>query len=184
MTDEVRPEPVADVERPGLLLHPRHARLRTEAAVADQPAVVLDRVVREAGRDAARDVVGGVAPLVPPLRDLPDVGVGEAPDLHSSASGKLRCTRGGTRKFCRCVVWRMELNPWLRSRGGSAILPSGSTPSIARRLRRKSSPVGLNTTKWTPAAGETPISSGRIDHENGLSSVLKSARTGIAEPLM
>jgi hypothetical protein len=59
----------------------------------------------------------------------------------------------------------------------------GSWPSIASRLRRKSSPVGLKTTKCTPAAGTAPISSAFSDQANGLSSVLKSARTGIAVPL-
>src|SRR5207245_224841 len=65
----------------------------------------------------------------------------------SSASGKLRCRRGGTRKFWRCVVRRIELNPWLRSRGASGSLPSGRTPSIASRLRWKSSLDGLKVRK-------------------------------------
>ena len=103
-------------------------------------------------------------------------------DAQSSASGKLRCRRGGTMKFWRCVVESTELKPCSRARGLNGIFPPGSTPSIARRLRRKSSPVGLKTTKWTPAAGSAPISSARSDHANGLSSVLKSARTGIAVP--
>ena len=62
--------------------------------------------------------------------------------------------------------------------------PSGRTPSIASRLRWKSSLVGLNTTKWSPAAGRAPhlvdVRGGA--GEEGLSSVLKSARWGIAVP--
>ena len=72
----------------------------------------------------------------------------------SSTSGNDRCRRGGTRKFCRWVVRRIELKPWPRSRGANgSFVPSGSTPSIARRPRLKSSLEGLKTTKWTPAAG-------------------------------
>src|SRR5262245_31964741 len=82
-------------------------------------------------------------------------------EIHQiSASGKLRWRRGGTRKFCRCVVRSTELKPWLRSRGSSGSVPSGSTPSIARRLRWKSSLVGLKTTKWMPAAGPVTSSEG------------------------
>jgi len=64
-------------------------------------------------------------------------------------------------------------------------VPSGSTPSIASRLRWKSSLVGLKTMKWSPAAGWSLIwsTSGRALKKNGLSSVLKSARCGIAVPL-
>src|SRR5581483_6548853 len=100
----------------------------------------------------------------------------------TSASGKLRCRLGGTRKFWRCVVRRTALKPWLRSRGGSGSFTSGRTPSMASRLRWKSSLVGLKTRKWRPAAGPGWSSSGRSEKANGLSSVLKSARIGIAEP--
>src|SRR5581483_1588521 len=73
---------------------------------------------------------------------------------QSSARGNERCRRGGTRKFCLCVVVSTELKPCARERcATSSFAPFGSTPSIASRLRSKSSPVGLNTTKWTPAAG-------------------------------
>ena len=48
----------------------------------------------------------------------------------------------------------------------------------------KSSLEGLKTTKWTPAAGlaDIPSRSGSALHAKGLSSVLKSARCGIAVP--
>src|SRR3954463_9466559 len=104
-------------------------------------------------------------------------------EIHqASTRGKLRWRRGGTRKFCRCVVRSTELNPWFRSRGSSGSFDPGSTPSIARRFRWKSSLVGLNTMKWIPACGLSRTTSCSLDHSNGLSSVLKSARTGIAVP--
>src|SRR5581483_7558156 len=102
--------------------------------------------------------------------------------FRSSARGNERCTRGGTRKFWRWVVVSTELKPCPRSFGSNGSLtPSGSTPSIARRLRWKSSLVGLKTTKWSPAAGWSLIwsTSGCALKKNGLSSVLKSARCGI-----
>src|SRR5436190_23341282 len=104
---------------------------------------------------------------------------------QSSARGNERCRRGGTRKFCRWVVVSTELKPWARLRAAtSSFVPSGITPSIARRLRSKSSPDGLKTTKCTPACGWSLhlSSSGCAEKANGLSSVLKSARCGIAVP--
>src|SRR5262249_56020720 len=72
----------------------------------------------------------------------------------SSTSGNERFRRGGTMKFWRCVVVSTELKPCPRSLGSNgSFVPSGSTPSMARRLRWKSSLVGLKTTKWGPAAG-------------------------------
>src|SRR5439155_6579797 len=105
---------------------------------------------------------------------------------HSSASGNERCRRGGTRKFCLCVVVSTELKPCARERAPtSSFVPSGSTPSIASRLRSKSSPDGLKTTKCTPATGSSLNWSraGSAEYANGLSSVLKSARCGIDVPL-
>ena len=79
---------------------------------------------------------------------------------RSSTSGNERWRLGGTRKFCRCVVFRIELKPWPGARGGNfSFSPPGMTPSIASRLRWKSSLVGLKTTKWRPAAGPSPIRS-------------------------
>jgi hypothetical protein len=92
---------------------------------------------------------------------------------------------GGTRKFWRCVVVSTELKPCARLRGGvSSFVPSGSSPSIARRLRAKSSLDGLKTAKCSPADGVlfSLSLSGVALHANGLSSVLKSARCGIAVP--
>src|SRR5579862_1181209 len=103
----------------------------------------------------------------------------------SSDSGNERCTRGGTRKFWRCVVVSTELNPWPREPlANSSTRPSGSTPSIASRPRLKSSLVGLKTTKCRPAfaPGCIPSRSGCALQKNGLSSVLKSARCGIGVP--
>src|SRR5262249_54887869 len=100
---------------------------------------------------------------------------------HSSERGNDRCRRGGTRKFWRCVVVSTELKPCARPRGGtSSFVPSGITPSIASRLRSKSSPEGLKTTKCTPAAGSRLHLSRSLCavKKNGLSSVLKSARWG------
>ena len=56
---------------------------------------------------------------------------------------------------------------------------------MARRFRRKSSLDGLKVMKWSPASGcsEWRSRSGSDVQKNGLSSVLKSARSGIAEPL-
>ena len=64
------------------------------------------------------------------------------------------------------------------------LVPSGRTPSIASRVRWKSSLVGVKTTKWRPAAGSSlwRSTSGRALQKNGLSSVLKSARCGTAVP--
>ena len=64
------------------------------------------------------------------------------------------------------------------------VVPSGMTPSIASRVRRKSSLVGLNTTKWSPARGSSENASrpSYAVQKNGLSSVLKSARCGTAVP--
>src|SRR4029450_2084953 len=62
----------------------------------------------------------------------------------SPPRGKLRCSRGGTRKFWRWVVRSTEFRPCRRERGSSGrSVPSGSLPSIARRFRRKSSLDGL-----------------------------------------
>ena len=94
---------------------------------------------------------------------------------------------GGTRKFWRCVVDEhlVEALPGDFGVEARAVVPSGRIPSIASRLRRKSSLVGLKTTKWRPAAGccsETVAFAGRHVQKNGLSSVLKSARWGTAVP--
>src|SRR5207244_1323905 len=104
---------------------------------------------------------------------------------HNSARGNERCRRGGTRKFWRCVVVSTELIPCARPRGGSSsFVPSGRCPSMANRLRAKSSLEGLKTTKCTPACASLLNLSraGVAVHANGLSSVLKSARCGIAVP--
>src|SRR5207253_6600805 len=104
----------------------------------------------EGGADLGRPLAGGEhGEQAPHLWDR------RAACRHaSSASGNERCSRGGTMKFCRCVVFSTALIPWPREPGGKAsFVPSGSTPSIASRLRWKSSLVGLKTTKWTPAAG-------------------------------
>src|SRR5262245_7113451 len=99
-----------------------------------------------------------------------------------SASGKERRCRGGTRKFCRRVVCSTELKPCPAARGwNSRTVPSGITPSMASRTRLKSSVEGLKTTKWTPAAGTSECEPSALQ-KNGLSSVLKSARCGIAVP--
>ena len=55
-------------------------------------------------------------------------------------------------------------------------------PSIASRLRSKSSLEGLKTRKWIPAIGPAWITLASAEKKNGLSSVLKSARIGIAVP--
>src|SRR6185503_18587251 len=154
-------------------------RLASEEG-AEPPEVLLHRV--EIGQPRHR--------LCPRLLVDADDRLGvlglRLPDhVSSSASGNERCRRGGTRKFWRWVVRRIELNPWPRSRGANgSFVPSGSTPSIARRPRLKSSLDGLKTTKWTPAAAPSvmPSRSGAALQANGLSSVLKSARCGIAVP--
>src|SRR4029077_16189782 len=108
--------------------------------------------------------------LVEDVGDRAGVVGRRATDHSSSASGNDRCRRGGTRKFWRCVVRRIELNPWPRSRGANgSFVPSGRTPSIARRPRLKSSLEGLKTTKWTPAAGlaDSPSRSGAALHAKG-----------------
>ena len=58
------------------------------------------------------------------------------------------------------------MKPCARERGVIAsVVPSGSSPSIARRMRAKSSLEGLNTTKWTPAAGPAAARWAGITHE-------------------
>src|ERR1035437_6914516 len=60
----------------------------------------------------------------------------------------------------------------------------GGAAAVARRLRPKSSLDGLKTAKCRPADGVfcSLSLSGVALHANGLSSVLKSARCGIAVP--
>src|SRR5262249_34048140 len=148
-----------------LLVEPRHAGVFAEAAEADDASLLVQarevRVLEQPVRVAA--VVHRVGLGVLPARDLLGIAArqlakGEAAHASSSTRGNERWRRGGTRKFCRCVVLSTELSPWPRAPGwiGSRV-PSGRTPSIARRLRRKSSLVGLKTTKWTPAAGVLSI---------------------------
>src|SRR5262249_34572995 len=141
--------------------HPRwvspcHLAAKSRAAADSEPLLersvflpVLLRRPHEQGRDEDRD------------RDHEHGHQDLGREIHQiSASGKLRCRRGGTRKFWRWVVRSTELKPWFRSRDSSGSFPSGSTPSIARRLRWKSSLVGLKTTKWIPAAGPLASSEG------------------------
>src|SRR5207247_7689935 len=94
---------------------------------------------------------------------------------------KERFRRGGTRKFCRCVVCRIELKPCPRERGAiGMVVPSGRIPSIARRVRWKLSLVGVKTTKCRPAAGFSlcPSTTGRALQKNGLLSVFNTQRSG------
>src|SRR5262245_32818950 len=135
---------------------PCHLAAESRAAADSEPLLersvflpVLLRRPHEQGRDEDRD------------RDHEHGHQDLGREIHQiSASGKLRCRRGGTRKFWRWVVRSTELKPWFRSRDSSGSFPSGSTPSIARRLRWKSSLVGLKTTKWIPAAGPLASSEG------------------------
>ena len=73
----------------------------------------------------------------------------------------------------------MELKPRpVLPASNSSVVPSGMTPSMAKRMRRKSSLEGLKTTKWSPAAGSSENVSrpSWAVQKNGLSSVLKSPR--------
>ena len=82
----------------------------------------------------------------------------------------------------RGVQHRVEALAAVRRARDGRRVPSGRTPSIASRLRWKSSLVGLKTTKWTPADGPHAVAPSGALQKNGLSSVLKSARCGIAVP--
>ena len=68
-----------------------------------------------------------------------------------------RWRRGGTRKFWRCVVaeHRVEALAARARLERRSSRPGARRPS-RRRLRWKSSLVGLKTTKWTPAAAVAP----------------------------
>ena len=94
--------------------------------------------------------------------------------------------RGGTRKFWRWVVRSTEFRPWARSRGvRGSLVPSGRTPSIASRLRWKSSLEGLKVRVDHPPRPprEACARAPRSGRTGCPASVLKSARRGYCSPL-
>src|SRR5262249_35180445 len=144
--------------------------------------------VRAAGDDREygeeRDREHDLRLVAPPRLTRGGDGVAVLHYARSSDSGNDRWARGGTRKFWGGGVFSTPLKPWPREPGVNARVCPGRWPSIASRPRRKSSLVGLKTTKCRPAAGAAwyPSRSGAALQAKGLSSVLKSARCGIGVP--
>src|SRR5439155_18342654 len=58
-----------------------------------------------------RTNLGSAPPSRQHAQQLLDLGQRRAARGQSSASGNARCRRGGTRKFCRCVVRSTSLKP-------------------------------------------------------------------------
>ena len=121
--------------------HPLRAqgrRPRPRGEVRDDGGAARRRHRRRASRRRRRGAQEGPAALVrrrPRLLRLINRN-NHRSSYSSSASGKERWRRGGTRKFCRWVVRRTELKPSPRACGWKPrFVPSGRTPSIASRPR-------------------------------------------------